>query len=952
MDIKEKLKSFIDKQKFNLKANHNIQESVTKDDFQGRIAIFSQHQRIGSYLDEHKLTPEAEKAVIESIEAPYFEVDGVDVGELELKKFPDITDIHVINGIRSRLRKQHAVVTKCVSNLILQKQGLYTKEIECIAEIQQELCKAISLCHDGRASLKEGRTQFTTASLGILSKYSKRQRVADVIESLKTIRTLQMTDVQLQVLLKAEDYPGAIQLLLECQKAAETFKHFHCISELSSKLQDTLEMVEEQLDSAVSRVALNFSQILYEKLVIAFGLFNKTQIMLDQLHMHLTSHIHNTAFNIILGYVELYNTSINNICNGQGNSNPSFSKLQYSELCKNINQEFFLACFLDLSKSMWNILKNYHSIIKWHKETKTLKIGANDNTVSTTDIDAQDNYIKQKLDHGLIRLWQDVQAKVRTYILASDPCHFKFDDFLKVLGIINKLIEVGKSFCDSQSETLQDSIKAQSLSFFRSHHSTRMEQLHMFLENEGWEICPVKYNFHINQLVEYRFLKEDFGAKLHTPLSSPRKEVEPLKKNLFEMFDEGSPFDSINEDCIEENIMADEVTENALSEDDSDDELSEELKRDFVDEQTGEKPNSTVKKKKDIHKVPMVTNTTLTILRLFGKYIQMMKLLQPITFDVFRCLSHLFEYYMYAVFTLFTDRGISDSNLSPRLRTTLQGIEERLILKETNVDENEVDKVPPPPTLGPNILKDLPESLYSLPVRVIAVESLLFLSQQLEFLQSQIESLMPSSNSKKNFLQKFYSNTVLLTSEVRIHVYMHVASRVVDYDSLVNQMSSVKWDISDLMSQHSPYVDVLLRQLQILSMRIEELRRSHPIPSEAEKCLWESVIRYTHRALLEGFASAKKCTNEGRSLMQLDYQQFLMKLDCLTPVRPIPDRHLVESYIKAYYLPDNALEEWVNTNQTSYSTRQLVSLISCMTRISKKTKQKIISVLEDATPLK
>ena len=33
------------------------------------------------------------------------------------------------------------------------------------------------------------------------------------------------------------------------------------------------------------------------------------------------------------------------------------------------------------------------------------------------------------------------------------------------------------------------------------------------------------------------------------------------------------------------------------------------------------------------------------------------------------------------------------------------------------------------------------------------------------------------------------------------------------------------------------------------------------------------------------FASAKKCSNEGRALMQLDFQQYLMKLERLTDLR-------------------------------------------------------------------
>ena len=48
------------------------------------------------------------------------------------------------------------------------------------------------------------------------------------------------------------------------------------------------------------------------------------QTAMDQLHMHFTSAIHNTAFTIVLGYVEL--------CAGTGDSN--FQKKQYIDLCK------------------------------------------------------------------------------------------------------------------------------------------------------------------------------------------------------------------------------------------------------------------------------------------------------------------------------------------------------------------------------------------------------------------------------------------------------------------------------------------------------------------------------------------------------------------------------------------------------------------------------------------
>lgn len=528
--------SFIDKQKISLKAPTATLpggDFVTSDDFEGRTAVAAQPRRQNSLLREQALTPEAEQAVIDGIEQVYFEAEDVDVGEHELKKFPEAIDVHVINGLRSRLRKQQNIVSRRVSDLIMQKQGLCSEEMARVMELQREVIREVGLCVEGRRKLAQGRSQFTSASLGILANYSKRQKIASVIRSLRMIRTLQMTDEQLQTLLRAEDYPGAIQLLLECQKAAATFKHFTCISELSTKLQDTLEVAEEQLDQGLARVAANFNVRSYEKLQTAYGLLGKTQTLMDQLHMHLTSHIHNSAFTIVLGYVELYNSAAVGGSGGMigtSSSTSSSSKLQYSELCKYVNEESFLPCLLDLSKCMWNVLRSYRNIIQWHEDNKpaggddTLAAASN-STGNGGEGSTSELYIKQKLEHGLYRIWQDVQAKVRTFTLASDLSHFKFDDFLRILDVMNKLIEVGECFCGSKSETLRESIKQQSINYFRNHHRARMEELHMFLENEGWEACPVKSTFTIHQLMEYRFLRgrDTSLTRITSPSASPTK---------------------------------------------------------------------------------------------------------------------------------------------------------------------------------------------------------------------------------------------------------------------------------------------------------------------------------------------------------------------------------------------------------------------------------------------
>ncbi|KAF1410693.1 VPS50 protein, partial [Dromaius novaehollandiae] len=120
------------------------------------------------------------------------------------------------------------------------------------------------------------------------------------------------------------------------------------------------------------------------------------------------------------------------------------------------------------------------------------------------------------------------------------------------------------------------------------------------------------------------------------------------------------------------------------------------------------------------------------------------------------------------------------------------------------------------------------------------------------------------------------------------------------------------------------------------------------IPLPVSNILWEHCIRLANRTLVEGYANVKKCSNEGRALMQLDFQQFLMKLEKLTDIRPIPDKEFVETYIKAYYLTENDMERWIKEHR-EYSTKQLTNLVNvCLgSHINKKARQKLLAAIDD-----
>ncbi|XP_038176299.1 syndetin [Arvicola amphibius] len=918
-------------------------------------------------LREQPSDPQVEQELINSIEQVYFSADPFDIVKYELEKLPPVLNLQELEEYRDKLKQQQAAVSKKVADLILEKQPAYVKELERVTSLQTGLQLAAVICTNGRRQLNIAKEGFTQASLGLLANQRKRQLLIGLLKSLRTIKTLQRTDVRLSEMLEEEDYPGAIQLCLECQQAASTFKHYSCISELNSKLQDTLEQIEEQLDVALSKICKNFDINHYTKVQQAYRLLGKTQTAMDQLHMHFTQAIHNTVFQVVLGYVEL--------C--AGNTDTKFQKLQYKDLCTHVTPDSYIPCLADLCKALWEVMLSYHRTMEWHgkhdsEETATASEGSN--VMSTEEASFDRSYVRQKLEHGLTRIWQDVQLKVKIYLLGTDLSIFKYDDFIFVLDIVSRLMQVGEEFCGSKSEVLQESIRKQSINYFKNHHRIRLDELRMFLENETWELCPVKSNFSILQLHEFKFLEQS-----RSPSVSPSKQ--PLvttskPMTLFEQYcSAGNPFeiqanhkDEETEDVLASNGYESDEQERAYQESDSDSDVPEELKQDYVDEQTGDVPVKSVsretlksRKKSDysLNKVnaPILTNTTLNVIRLVGKYMQMMNILKPIAFDVIHFMSQLFDYYLYAIYTFFgrndslesTGLGLSSS----RLRTTLNRIQESLIDLEVSTDpsatltaaEERKEKVPSP-HLNQLVILTSGDTLYGLAERVVATESLVFLAEQFEFLQPHLDAVMPAA--KKPFLQQFYSQTVSTASELRKPIYWIVAGKAIDYEQMLLLMTNVKWDVKEIMSQHNIYVDALLKEFEQFNKQLSEVSKRVRIPLPVSNILWEHCIRLANRTIVEGYANVKKCSNEGRALMQLDFQQFLMKLEKLTDIRPIPDKEFVETYIKAYYLTENDMERWIKEHR-EYSTKQLTNLVNvCLgSHINKKARQKLLAAIDD-----
>ncbi|KAH0567808.1 hypothetical protein KQX54_014262 [Cotesia glomerata] len=415
-------------------------------------------------------------------------------------------------------------------------------------------------------------------------------------------------------------------------------------------------------------------------------------------------------------------------------------------------------------------------------------------------------------------------------------------------------MEASEEFCGKKLEILQQSMKEQCSLYFSQYHASRLDELCIFLEHDGWELCPVKSTFTATQLQEFKSLESvlnDSELLVSTNTTSIKnKDIWTNFENFRKYLESDLSFlDAKFDNTKDEDILAtiDEKTVDYISED-SEDEINHDSIINYAFHRL-----YTKKKIKTRLAVPMVTNTTLNVLRVCGRYLQMSKLLTSIAVTVIQSMIQFFELYLYCINLFFSsDFNITSKSVyTSKLRLTLTRIEKNLIRDGTINMDDETLKVR---RLNLSSVVDLhrDDNFFGLAERVVGVESLIFLGQQYDNLQSYLRRLI-SENSEKGFLDQFYTETVRSAVDLRKPVYMAVVSKYFKDTNIITLMNRVNWEIKDVMSQHSSYIDVLHHDIEAFARSLNNLTRLIPITTDVKFALWDNVAHLITHTLVEGF---------------------------------------------------------------------------------------------------
>ncbi|XP_062538874.1 syndetin [Armigeres subalbatus] len=908
----------------------------------------------------------SDQEILESTEAIYFD-SGSNTGLHELKKLSEtdgLLNCQCIEKAMGTLKQQHKVISKKVLQLILEQRPACNEEFQRIQETESLLRETIAKCRTTREHMDGSKKLLTTTNLEILAAYKKRQTLINLLKTLNALKSMRSIDQRLQKRLSEADYSGAIAILLENKNLSERFQQYNCIESLSTKLQDTLMMSEIQLEAVLNEVPAGFDAKKYSKLQEAYKLLEKQLIAMDQLHMNFISSIHTAAFTVLKQHME-------------ASLEDNKQKLTFEQMCENVPCEKYIHCLTDLCRAFWKILVSYYQVRCWHQNQKLFEKGREaqrkDSEQQQSNESFHEEYIQQKLEMGQFRLWNDIQSKICIFINSTKLSSLKYEYFIQILAIVQRLKKVGIEFCDDASEKLMEHMQRQSVEFFRRYHIACLEEIGLFFDHEVW--VPIGSFTDVSQLQEYKnfkhaLIKNQNGTVRNGGRSSSQenKSVDPLgigQSNLpinstssvhsqdesslygscgyFLRFTEkSSPFDG-GFDCtmLEEDILAGIADESSYyySEDSSDNnetyfDQSPEAKQKHPPPTTNipsQPPNSHL----------TVTNTSLTVLRCIGRYLYFCKLLHSIAPHIVMSMTELLDFYLYSVHELFSrDLPVPRDNLySPSLKRIL-----------TRIQSTIIPKLRKWPLSDEMISEDLANAdlMYGLQKRIIATESCLSLINQFRLMEEYLGGLLHQQSSDaaaQEQLRRYLAEIAAHTPDVRKPVYMCVTARVVDIQNVLHAMGKVKWDINHVNVQHSSYVDTINRGVQHFAMRLEELSGQQAnIPKES---LWDCFVHVLTHLLVEGFSNAKKCSAGGRALMQLDFTHFISILEIISGSKYPDHRAYVEQYIKAYYLPKDLLEEWLREGcNRGYSVRHLTGLVQCACSSDKKLRQRLLALVE------
>ncbi|XP_073066382.1 uncharacterized protein [Primulina eburnea] len=604
--------------------------------------------------------------------------------------------------------------------------------------------------------------------------------------------------------------------------------------------------------------------------------------------------------------------------------------------------------------------------------------------------------VSHTIQRGRKNLWQLTTSRIAVLLSSSAATSSSIHQFLRNYEDLSIFILAGEAFCGIEAVEFRHKLKSICECYFVAFHRQNINALKMVMEKENWQIMPPE----TVQVVSFAGLVGDGAALIISPDSSPSARVlhanrsvgsvvSGSKRSGFSYWLEcGNPFllkqnvnsleysDSFHLNGVAthgesgnvsgklrhikfspESGDANYINGSPISEDENDD-----LHADFIDEDS-QLPSRISRPNRSRHQSShgndedsiAQTGSSLSLLRLMDKYARLMQKLEIINVEFFKGTCQLFGIFFHFVFETFCQHGIPpggkgfNHSSSLYLKTALSRITQDCdqwvkpqsspISSSSPTSLTSLSHKDVTPTSPPTHLNSISSGLKE---RCAGADTLSLVAKLLHRSKAHLQSRLLQNNGA--VVEDFYVNLVDAVPELTQQIHRTTARLLLHVDGYVDRIANAKWEVKELGLEHNGYVDLLLGEFKHYKTRLAH----GGIRKEVQDLLLEYGLENIAESLIEGLSRVKRCTDEGRALMSLDLQVLINGLKHFVSIEVGPKLQVVETFIKAFYLPETEYVHWSRAHP-EYSKTQIIGLINLVATMKgwkRKTRLEVLEKIE------
>ncbi|XWS52950.1 hypothetical protein CRYUN_Cryun11dG0115700 [Craigia yunnanensis] len=858
-------------------------------------------------------------------------------------------------------------VAEHLSRHVMEHHEVMVKGMNLVRELEKDLKVANVICMNGRRHLTSSMNEVSR-DLVVNTDSKKKQALMDLLPVLAELLHARDMQVSLESLVEEGNYCKAFQVLSEYLQLLDSFSELSAVQEMIRGVEVWLGRTLQKLDSLLLGVCQEFKEEGYLTVVDAYALIGDVSGLAEKIQSFFMQEVISETHSVLKSILdEDQDIHIQN------------SRLTYSDLCLQIPESKFRQCLLRTLAVLFKLMCSYHEIMGFQLEkllecpTTNAKLTEDrtpgsssvlESTAGTSSADASERtdygnlesheqvsdsrngndvtsssgspwyqlrkeaiaFLSQTLQRGRKNLWQLMTSRVSVLLSSSAASSTSIHQYLKNYEDLNTFILAGEAFCGVEAVEFRQKLKGVCENYFAAFHRQNISALKMVLEKENWLRLPPE----TVQIISFAGLVGD-GAPLIAASdgnsSNPRvlltdKSANTVdtgaKKsgfspwlrngNSFLLKVSSGPKEAHNSSPIDgatsgeykgnvNNLHGDIVSPhngdanhingyNSTAEDENEDLLA-----DFIDEDS-QLPSRISKlslsKSYSSHcsndEFTAQTGSSLCLLRSMDKYARLMQKLEIVNVELFKGLCQLFEMFFYYIFETFGQQNMSSSGKG---------------------------------------------STDSLTYRLKAALSRITQDCD-QWIKTPSGSSSPPAHADVDSVPDLIKHIHRTTARILLHI-----------NGYVERIANAKWEVKELGMEHNGYVDLLLGEFKHYKTRLAH----GGIHKEVQDLLLDYGLEIVVENLVEGLSRVKRCTDEGRALMSLDLQVLINGLQHFVSLNVKPKFQIVETFIKAYYLPETEYVHWARAHP-EYSKNQIVGLITLVASMKGWKRKTRLDVLE------